>query len=490
MFRLKFATPNFLPVSDNIPVSRLQLTAKDFDAQFPDSALSDVKELSSADLYKQFGFEYTEDLVMTTAVKTQLENEISSLQELQESISEEALLPQLRRLMEHPRNDLEIAFISESVGYGVFATQKIEPLQVVAIYTGQVVDKRQQTGIRDYEMNYEGTANLAIDSEHIGGIARFIQHMPMNYDREFEFYLYYANLFYKKNNTELDPSRIQQLKTQYGEARKLHPEADLYQFNGNQNIENCVAYANLRTFLFIIDGIPIIALVSNRAINPHEMLGYSYTWEHWNTIGRTPELFTRFGKIIDKSFYQLKRNTISFRNDNFPGNKLLSPVTREVCIRHTTKKAFYTKMNGKLLPSSIYLMRDAAVVGALLPNSYAQLPKSSFALAIEEFKKSPKNNSLAKETSVELYWQKPEKVEEYNQAATKLARDQFPDSSFDVDIILRTDKSSYPALIGFFKGLSIKQECLRETNELRLPSVNTRESQQKMHAFIEQKLKI
>lgn len=78
----------------------------------------------------------------------------------------------------HP--PIEIRYISEEIGYGVFATKKIPACTFVGEYAGMIQQKAPKE-LRDktYTMRYtmwEGKKNFCIDAEKKGNFTRFFNH--------------------------------------------------------------------------------------------------------------------------------------------------------------------------------------------------------------------------------------------------------------------------------------------------------------------------
>lgn len=75
---------------------------------------------------------------------------------------------------------IEIRMINDTIGYGVFATQKIPPCSFVGEYTG-IIQQRTPKQLREkkYCLRYtiwEGKKNFCIDAETKGNFTRYINH--------------------------------------------------------------------------------------------------------------------------------------------------------------------------------------------------------------------------------------------------------------------------------------------------------------------------
>ncbi len=76
--------------------------------------------------------------------------------------------PDVEAFLEKPRNYLSIIFISQTVGYGTIANQKIPRNTIIGIYSATVLSAIQS--------NY--TFADGLDALHVGNTTRFMSHLP------------------------------------------------------------------------------------------------------------------------------------------------------------------------------------------------------------------------------------------------------------------------------------------------------------------------
>lgn len=176
------------------------------------------------------------------------------------------------------------------VGHGLFANKDFEPGECFLLYSGVFATKATNTGTRpDYSLDFDASLHCCIDSSQYGNIARFIQHMPLNYNLSLQ-------------RKKCLPSSV---------ARNLSPDStefwewrNLYFKNGFD--QNQVAWANMVSTSIEIDGVICALLYNTCKISKGDQLGLSYGIGYWFNRNLKPELFNLNGGILSASFYNYK----------------------------------------------------------------------------------------------------------------------------------------------------------------------------------------
>lgn len=225
-----------------------------------------------------------------------------------------------------------IAKIDNNVGYGLFARRDINRGEVMCMYSGRVTESVPSKG---------GYLCYGIDSSLIGGVGRFLQHLP------FEMNEFFKYSFWKINNAKFTEWEMNwpegEGKLRMSEDWRRRKRDDLkvsmneYNRNENDNFDfesirmersppSSIATANLtmvRTSLFpynYLDDVHItnnsfdvfpsdvsnlIVLVAIRPIKQYEILGFDYGPQYWRSddikkmAPRGPTLFDIWGNTID-----------------------------------------------------------------------------------------------------------------------------------------------------------------------------------------------
>lgn len=138
------------------------------------------KKLSISEIERKFNFKYLESIWVGDELS---EHNFGHEPEFQSEWL------RINKYLQNPIKDkLVICYIDSKVGHGVFARDLIKAGTIVAIYSGEVI-RRSSSDISDYGMAIKDgkNNNFSIDAQHTGGIARFIQHMPLSTDRIINF---------------------------------------------------------------------------------------------------------------------------------------------------------------------------------------------------------------------------------------------------------------------------------------------------------------
>lgn len=175
------------------------------------------------------------------------------------------------------------------VGHGLFADRDFGPCEVFILYSGRVVNKSKAQS--DYSMEVNQKLETCIDASESGNLARFIQHMPFNYDR----YL---------TESEYHPgSKLDRNDALFWEYRNLIYKENL------QPSE--IAWSNMSAFPLVIAKKVYLILYNTRALKRGDQLGLSYGIRYWSNRAKCPALFTLSGKIVPSRKYGFREIMIS-----------------------------------------------------------------------------------------------------------------------------------------------------------------------------------
>jgi hypothetical protein len=175
-----------------------------------------------------------------------------------------------------------------SLGHGVFAARDFEPMECFILYSGVISGGNNSKENHDYSLKYRPDIELCVNAAKVGNIARFIQHMPINFKLRSEFNQTYDNL--KVND-------LDETSSDYWQWRNL---------NYINVTESDIAWANLMFMVIPIQKIPCIVLFNTHKINKGEQLGQSYGYDYWANRNIKPELFDLKGQVIPKDQYGYK----------------------------------------------------------------------------------------------------------------------------------------------------------------------------------------
>lgn len=225
------------------------------------------------------------------------------------SLSSEELKLQLEYILENSSQDLMIAKINDVVGYGVFALNAIPKNKVLTFYSGTIREGMQVKDTTDHAMNYF-ELNLHFSTKLHRGISSFLQDLPTPLS------LADPELFFKA------------LKSQAKKITKneLMMEYELYSLEFKHGY--LPATANIRQEYIFYAGIPMVLLVTDRAIEAGEPLGIHYGFNYWLSRGIVKELFDKKGHILSPSGYRRTFYQLKFENFNYTGE--FSPLIEQL----------------------------------------------------------------------------------------------------------------------------------------------------------------
>lgn len=290
------STENSLRVSDK-PITQ------------PDA---NVRELNLSEIYEKFSFTYSEDVELSSNLifedrRSGKEHKDLRIQTLEENLTQNVL----ERIKRSLNTSLIVCRIDEEVGYGVFTTSPIEAGSVIGLYAGQLCNRRGSHSISDY--GYGINESFAIDALSVGGITRFIQHMPTYLmsiykqidDADFENLKKFASTYNiaLPPDPDFEPS-IEQLLPTKDFIKKCIENEHKSLGDVNSKIQTMldsglpIASANTMWAPFVYQGRTLQCLVAMRAIAVNEQLGVDYGPNYWGLRRISPKYFHKDTGIV------------------------------------------------------------------------------------------------------------------------------------------------------------------------------------------------
>ena len=344
--------------------------------------------------------------------------------------------------MNCPLDGLVIRKINNQIGCGVFTTNPIERGTVVALYSSELIENTDETITRFssggtyterekidvYSFCY--TEIFEVSARDIGGIARFINHMPMHSNRALELQvkkrlldldyikdiLSYIRQGEAHNNPQVYihvPNELITIlqqhylflcsgqcdaKTYWNDGlstlaefiikhyRKIHfsdqpdSELDNLVFTNNHELYE-VCTANLvKTTYICPNGHGLWVLVANSNIPAGAQLGYSYGLSFFNACGIRPKYFTNNGREMLMplaSYHLIGRANISFFNyityNNQPMQQFIQCSMESLETQILPKYEVELNTPSQSVKSSImstYAIRDILCANDILLSTY------------------------------------------------------------------------------------------------------------------------
>ena len=255
--------------------------------------------LTPAEFEAKFGCAYTES-ILTTAASTS----VLTKADFQSS-------QRLRRVfdrLQNPLRGLLIADMGNNVGHGLFTSRLIKRGTIIGHYAGKIV--KESDSVYDFEIAH---TDSKIDACYHGGLARFMQHLPLS--REV-FTNYYDAMLSQPELLALDRdiSIKQANKLLSNDAGKekvaannratLHFKEgsfqfDDYRFNSIETRQN-TAVANVIPVQLVVNQVPLIIFIAMRDIAPNELVGFSYSQSYSRNRQQELMLFNRQGGLLHR----------------------------------------------------------------------------------------------------------------------------------------------------------------------------------------------
>lgn len=264
-----------------------------------------LEYLTEEELKQKFHFDYTESLFGSKETLQKYLGDEKFLTELKSRVGspkEQAILDRLQ----HPLECLALCDMGPEVGYGLFATEDIPEGTVLFLYAGTIEDVKYSREIDSYYTYVWGgnsrvaEAEKVINAYKIGGLARFMQHLPQDSMRQKEFY---KKIF---KETEIAEEILDKIIEQQLQSVK-NPELENLVFK-NPEVKKTLATANVYVSQTVVNNIPVVVCTAQRDIKKNEMLGFSYGIEYWESADFIPRYFDNTGKLIPTNQYYQKKD--------------------------------------------------------------------------------------------------------------------------------------------------------------------------------------
>ena len=260
-----------------------------------------VRQTISPEEFKnQFGIDWQEGVQGAAGASYQS----AAKTNLTSGLSQAELTQQVSQLLETPETRMELCKINDTVGYGVFASSSIPKNRVLSIYSG-TIRPLNNNETSNYTLRYY-QSNLGIIPENFRGFASFFQHLP-------------DEVLIKNGTPEENVACMQELLRFSGQnigAEDIRQTNELLcmEYQDEQTLSQ-IATANLTLEYLVYEGVPLVVMVTKRAIMPGEQLGFNYGYNYWLSASQNPAYFTAYGQIISPLSY--KRNYGSLNIDGF-----------------------------------------------------------------------------------------------------------------------------------------------------------------------------
>ena len=368
----------------------------------------------------------------------------------------------LKKLNSPVHDSLVVCKIDDKVGHGVFTREPIKYGEVVAIYSGEI-KKNHPPSLDKQEYQYslgidssDKQERYSIDAINIGGIARFIEHLPQNNHKlteqllqlfrsdetALERYVKYAK-FSKPANQEARQGFLQVLKSDIlhgtGEQFKCSrgivkgqdsdTECELQNSTFKDGVE--IAYSNLEVGTIFHQQKPIVFLHAARNISVGEQLGYSYGASYWRGINQLPRFFDLKGQTISYDQYSNAQMPLTFAS---PASKQAFTYSREQYFQNFPKK-FPVILASNQQMVSFYWLREHLANNNVIDTSHLPLAYDTTATLILK--------DLFPDAKVKAFRRSPES--------------KNPEEHHIIDVVC-----TFPSLEQYKKALQIFSEsCLR-----------------------------
>ncbi len=299
-------------------------------AQFPKHVLysskplpqgGDVEILSPDELGKKLGFEFTESLFGDPSVLKHILNNSTLYNAIQNRLD----LPKEAAVLERLQFPLEDTFVvcdmGPEVGCGLFAKKNIPEGTVLFLYAGEVNQKQLYSAGDNYAfiwgaLSYEASTH-AVSSWKKGGLARLMQHAPLDHDRQKahlkkNLLVHCDALTMEKAGIRDVDQYLDQFVASMMSQVSEHELQDIC-FSNATDRQN-IASSNVRPSQVIINNIPVVVCAAEYDIEPNEQLVFSYGVLYWESFGAHPRYFYKdTGALIPTSayFYPKERDAVA-----------------------------------------------------------------------------------------------------------------------------------------------------------------------------------
>jgi tetratricopeptide (TPR) repeat protein len=281
----------------------------------PLSQQAPIISLSIEEAEAKFKFKYTESLWGDREkLKAYINNPI-----LQQQIMKQKDLPNLQAVLarlESPLKSLIICDMGSPVGHGLFALEDIAANTILFLYSGKVTHGKIFEEGDDYSAQWTKGEDVAclptkyISAKNLGGLARFMQHLPLDKAR---------HSAYLKQGLE------KEIKNRYGEQQAAEllaaknisldevvselmapTSSELEDIKFKDSVKAQLATTNMTVACIVINNIPVSVCWTPYGIKKGEPIGFNYGPHYWANANKKPKYFTQAGLIIPAADYSYK----------------------------------------------------------------------------------------------------------------------------------------------------------------------------------------
>lgn len=244
-------------------------------------------------------------------------------------VDDDELQRNVAKRLQQPLTDLVVCHISDEVGYGLFTRKPIAEGSVLMIYAGEVGSiSLPRFHHNRYLYNLANCDQLTVNAQKWGNLARFMQHLPMDYQREkqrrrqlFTSNDYVVRLLRSQGHS-VQASEIPMILQQKGLTedyfirmsdqsieldRQKDKGLDAYQFQSSA-VKDTVACANVDIILTRHHGYTVAAMIATDDIPAGAQLGYPYGQDYLQKTDKPVRLFDKQGRVIALDRYQSVAN--------------------------------------------------------------------------------------------------------------------------------------------------------------------------------------
>lgn len=270
-----------------------------------------ITYLTPVEFQQKFNIQYSESLFGN---KEDIADTLANPQLLEQYAAGRHDTPHEAAVIERMHQPLDcfiICNMGPDVGYGLFTLNDIPANTVLFLFAGELADPVSYSLERNSDYSWlssDEDPTKVINPSHVGGLARFMQHLPMDYTKHkamIEEVLRqhitenpeYTVMMQAENITISDfiDNLLQNLK-QEDEAGKLH-------FHNTKLKENLMT-SNVNLCTVVVRGVPAVVVTTTQAIAANTQLGFSYGKQYWLMAQQQPRYFYTDGSLVPLSTYR------------------------------------------------------------------------------------------------------------------------------------------------------------------------------------------
>lgn len=281
-----------------------------------------IQKLTHEEFKNKFNCVYSESLHGNPDELTQkyLQNK-----ELHLAIKSKPDLPDSKAIEDRLKNPLDclvICNMGPEVGHGLFAATDIARHTILCLYAGniekgKVFEEGDSYGYLWGELN-AASAKMIVTSLNIGGLARFMQHAPIDHIRYMESM---KKVLRDKFGDMIERKGInlENFVREMMVGVKDHELDDITFINPADKKQ--LATCNVKVSQVMIGDVPATVCWAEYDITKHEQICFSYGERYWRH--NKPRYFTTTGLIMPLSAYTIKTTIISTTPDEKKATKAL-----------------------------------------------------------------------------------------------------------------------------------------------------------------------